>query len=190
MEVPAPRTPSAFVTAVAWVFIALSAFATLISILQNVMIYTFFPVDQMHAALAQARDQQQQQMPAGALFMFEHIRALITGVLVVTAGTLVISIGLLRRYNWARLMFVALLALGIAWNIGGLFWQWFFFRSIPQTPQTPPDVQAQFKTMITVMMVFSVAMALGMSVLFGWIIRRLTSPAIRDEFLLRSAPTA
>jgi hypothetical protein len=190
MQTPPPLPRSAFVTAVAWVFIALSGFATLISILQNVMIYTLFPVDQMHAALAQARDQQQQQMPAGAFFVFEHIRALITGVLVVTAGTLVVSVGLLRRYNWARILFVVLLALGIAWNICGLFWQWFFFRSMPQPPQTAPDMQAQFKTMTTVMMFFSVAMALGMSVLFGWIIKRLTASAIRDEFLLRTTSTA
>jgi hypothetical protein len=182
---PLPVARSAFVTTVAWVFIALAGFATLISILQNVMIYTFFPLDQMHAAMAQAREQQ--QMPAFTLFMFEHIRELFTGFLVVTSGTLIISIGLLRRHNWARILFVTLLVLGIIWNIGGLFWQWFFFRSIPQPPQTPAQVRAQFETMFIVMGIFSVIMALGMSVLFGWIIKRLTSTAIKNEFV---TPTA
>jgi hypothetical protein len=178
---PLPVARSAFVTAVAWVFIALAGFATLISILQNVMIYTFFPLDQMHAAMAQAREQQ--QMPAFTLFMFEHIRELFTGFLVVTSGTLIISIGLLRRHNWARILFVALLVFGIIWNIGSLFWQWFFFQSMPQPPQAPAQMHAQFQTMFLVMEVFSGIMALGMSVLFGWIIKRLTSPGIKSEFV-------
>src|SRR5262249_20832615 len=118
MHTPPTSERSAFVTAVAWVFIALSGFATLISILQNVMIYTLFPLDQMHAAMAQAR--QQHDIPALSLFMFEHIRELFAVVLVVTLATLIISIGLLRRHNWARILFICLLVLGIMWNVVGL----------------------------------------------------------------------
>ena len=40
---------STFVTSLAWVFIVLSGFITLISIAQNIMISTMFPTDQMHA---------------------------------------------------------------------------------------------------------------------------------------------
>jgi hypothetical protein len=36
--------------------------------------------------------------------------------------------------------------------------------------------------MANVMLVFSLVMAVGVSVLFGWIIKRLLSPAIRREF--------
>jgi len=185
METPSPFPRSAFVTAIAWVFIALSGFATLISILQNVMIYTFFPADKMHASLAQA--QAQQDMPAAILFMFEHMRAIFTAVSVFTFGTLIISIGLLRRHNWARILVIGLLGLGIAWNIAGLLLQWFSVRFMPHPPQAPPEMQAQFQTMMSVMMIFSVIMALGMSVLFGWIIRRLTSTVVKSEFI---SPTA
>jgi hypothetical protein len=186
MDTPPPLPRSAFVTAVAWVFIALAGFASLVAVLQNVMVWTFFPIDQMHAAVAQAR-QQQQSMPAASLFLMEHIRELVASVLVLTLGTLIISVGLLRRHNWARVLFVCLLYLGIAWNIVGLFWQWFFFRSMPQPPQAPAQMRAQFETMFIVMGIFSVIMALGMSVLFGWIIKRLTSTAIKSEFV---PPTA
>jgi hypothetical protein len=75
-----------------------------------------------------------------------------------------------------------LLSLGIAWNVGSLFWQWFFIRSMPHPPQAPAEFYAQFQTMMTVMMIFSVLMAIGISVLFGWIIRCLISPAIKTEF--------
>jgi len=189
METSPSHQPSAFVTAVAWVFIILSGLATLVSILQNIMVYTFFPIDQVQASLAPAREHQQQQMPAGALFMLEHIRTFITSILVISASTFVASIGLLRRYNWARVLFIVLLALGIAWNIGGLFLQWSSIHSMPQ-PQTPTAAQAQFKVMTTLVMFFTVVTAIGMSVLFGWLIRRFISPAVREEFLGRSAPAA
>lgn len=185
MDTPPPLPRSTFVTAVAWVFIALAGFATLISLLQNIMVWTVFPVDQMHAAVAQAR-QQQQNMPAASLFIFEHIRELVAAVLVLTLGTLIISIGLLRRHNWARVLFICLLALGIAWNIFGVIWQWFFFHSMPQPPQGT-SMQPQFQTMMIVMWIFGVIMAIGMSVLFGWIIKRLSSPAIKSEFVTSTA---
>jgi hypothetical protein len=183
---PIPVARSSFVTAVAWVFIALAGFATFISVLQNIMIYTFFPVDQMHTAMAQARERQ--EMPAFALFMFEHIREIFTGFLVVASSVLVVSIGLLKRCNWARVLFIWLLGLGIVWNLAGPILQWFFFRSMPQSPQAPPQVQAQFQTMGAIMVVFGTIMAVGMSILFGWIIRRLISPTIKSEFLAH--PTA
>jgi flagellar biogenesis protein FliO len=44
--------------------------------------------------------------------------------------------------------------------------------------------------MTTVVMFFTVVTAIGMSVLFGWLIRRFISPAVREEFLGRSAPAA
>jgi len=185
MDTPPPVPRSAFVTAVAWVFIALAGFATLISLLQNIMVWTFFPVDQMHAAVAQAR-QQQQNMPAASLFMIDHIRELVGGIFVLLLATLIISIALLRRHNWGRILFIWLLALGIVWNILGVVWQWFFFRSMPQPPQGTP-MQPQFQTMAIAMGIFSLIMAVGISVLFGWIIKRLSSAEIRSEFV---APTA
>jgi hypothetical protein len=179
MDTSPPLPRSAFVTAVAWVFIALLSFAALISILQNIMVWTFFSIDEMHDAMAQAR--QQQHLPAASLFMFEHIRELMAGILVLILAMLIISIGLLRRHNWARMLFVFLLAFGIAWNVFGAIWPWFFFRSMPQPPPGTP-MQSQFQTMTTVMGVFSAIMAVGLSVLFGWIIKRLISPEIRTEF--------
>lgn len=184
MDTPSTSERSAFVTAVAWVFIALSGFATLISILQNVMIYTFFPLDQMHAAMAQAR--QQHDMPALSFFMFEHIRELFAAVFVVTLATLIISVGLLKRRNWARILFICLLVFGILWNVAGVLWQVIFFRSMPLPPQA--SVQSQMETMFIVMEIFSVVIAVAMSVLFLWIIKRLISPTIRDEFVLPSTP--
>ena len=181
---PLPVARSAFVTAVAWVFIALAGFATLISLLQNIMIYTFFPLDQMHTAMAQAREQQ--QMPAYALFIFEHVREVFTGFLVLTSVVLIASVGLLKRYNWARILFVWLVAFGVIWNVAGLAWPWYFFHTMPQPPQTD-QMHAQFQAMQIVMGIFSAIIGLGTAILFAWIIKRLTSSAIKVEFMKRAA---
>jgi len=179
-----PVVKSTFVTAVAWVFIALAGFATLISALQNIMIYIFFPVEQMHGAMAQAREQQ--QMPAYYWFIFEHVREIFAGFLLLTSLVLVASIGLLRRYNWARILFVWLLALGVIWNVAGIAWPWIFFHTMPQPPQTAP-IHAQFQALATGIGIFSAIISLGTAVLFVWIVKRLMSSAIKTEFMNRAA---
>jgi len=148
------------------------------------MVYTFFPLGQMHTAMAQAREQQ--QMPAYALFVFEHIREVFTGFLVLTFVVLIASVGLLKRYNWARILFVWLLAFGVIWNIAGLAWPWYFFHTMPQPPQTGP-MHAQLQAMQIGMGIFSAIIGLGTAILFAWIIKRLTSSAIKSEFMKRAA---
>ncbi len=172
---------SSFVTALAWVFIVLSGFATLIAIAQNVMINTMFPVDQMEAVMHSAKAQQ--NIPPIAEFMTSHFRFFFGAFLALSIVTLASSMALLKRKNWARLIFISLMGLGIVWNIGGLFLQQAMFSSMPSPPTTaPPEFQTQFNSMAQTMMIFSVIMAIGFSVLFAWIIKRLTSQEVRKEF--------
>lgn len=172
---------SSFVTALAWVFIVLSAFATLISIAQNVMINAMFSVDPMEAAMHSAKAPQ--NMPPVAEFMTNHFRIFFGAFLALSVVTLVSSVALLKRKNWARLIFIILMSLGIVWNIGGLFLQQAMFSSMPSPPTTaPPEFQAQFNSMAQTMIIFSAIMAIGFSALFAWIIKRLTSQKVRKEF--------
>ena len=174
------KTKSSFVTVLAWIFIVLGGFATAISILQNIMIYAMFPVEEMHAAAAGAKE----QTPAIALFMLDHMRVIFLSFFVICTLTLVSATGLLKRKNWARLIFVTVMGAGILWNIGSLVFQLFFFSSMPSfASDAPGGFESGFETMMVVMMVFSVLMAVGFSVLFGWIIKKLLSPAIKAEFM-------
>lgn len=176
-------TRSTFVTVLAWIFIVLSGFGTLISLLQNIMIHLMFPASQMEQAMAG----QPADAPAFAMFMAANIRLFFAFFLLVSAATLFASVGLLRRWNWARWAFVGLMAVGIAWNIAGFGFQLFMFSSM-----VPPDVPGpqaeQVRTMITAMLVVGGVMAAGMSVLFGWIIKRLLSRPIADEFRVGALP--
>jgi hypothetical protein len=167
---------SDFVTVLAWIFIALSGFATMISALQNLMVWLVFPLDRMRELQAEAAAQ---GMPAIPAALFGHIELWFGGVLAVSAVTLAAAIGLLRRKNWARLLFIAILALMIAFNLVALPMQWMIFDGIPQVEH--PELRG-FGTMLLVMQIFSTILAAGFCVLFGWIIKRLLSPAIRREF--------
>jgi hypothetical protein len=178
---PIAQSPrSSFVTAVAWVFIALCGFTTLISILQNVMVNTLMPLDEMQKAAAAPGVP---EMPAFFRFMMGHIRLFFAFFLVVSAAMLGAALGLLKRKNWARLLFITILCLGIVWNIVGMALQFFFLQDFPKPVGAPPEFAATISTMRTVIMVFSALMALAFSALFGWLIKRFTSAEIRREFL-------
>lgn len=168
---------SGFVTAVAWIFITLSGFATLIAILQNIMISLMFSGDMAREA-GNAKD-----IPAFARFMFSHPRLIFGAFLAVSATTLLASIGLLRRSNWARLLFIGIMGLGILWNIVGMIFPFIMHSFMPPMPSdTPADVRDNFELMRKVMTAFTVLMALAFTGLFGWIMKRLTSPDIKREF--------
>lgn len=171
-------TRSTFVTVVAWIFIVLSGIGTAISILQNIMIQTMFTGPEMERAL-------QAPPPPGtppfATFMADHFQLFFAAFLIASVLMLASSIGLLKRKNWARLIVVGLMMLGIAWNLGGLVLQLTMFSSMQESFAKAPGAP-NMKSFMVAMAIFSALFALGMSVLFGWIIKRLLSPAVVAEF--------
>ncbi len=170
---PAASPPrSTFVTVVAWLFIVLSGCATPISVLQNIMVLTIFkqhPIPSDNSAL--------DHMPAATRFMFTHMDLFFQAFLVLCIYTLVCSIGLLKRRNWARLGFVALLVVGILYQVAGFAFQSFFMAEFPDR-QAPEE----FRTFVLLMQIFGAGMAIALVLVFGWMIRKLISPSIRAEF--------
>lgn len=178
---PRPPAKAGFVDTLAWIFIVLAGFATFISVLQNVMIATMFPLDKVHETVNSPGAQK--QMPALFRFLFNHFQLYFAAFLVLSAVTLASAVGLLKRKNWARMVFIVLMALGIAWNVAGVVLQQVIVSSFPTFPgASPTEFRDRFETMLTLIRIFSVLMTVGMSVLFGWIIKRLVSPEIRGEF--------
>jgi peptidoglycan/LPS O-acetylase OafA/YrhL len=152
----------------------LSGFATLIGVLQNIMIQTMFSDPKFSEGFSKA--------PASVSFMAGNFKLIFAALLACFVVTLVSSIGLLKRRNWARLTFIGIMALGIVWNIGGLLLQFTMFSSFPSFPQAPHEADA-FQSMFVTMMVFTAVVAVAFSVLFGWIIKRLISQPIAAEFI-------
>jgi hypothetical protein len=170
---------SSFVTALSWVFIVLAGFSTFISIAQNVMIGIMFNPSQI-SDIANAPGAE--SMPAFFIFMVSNIRFFFLAVLIVSSTTLISSIGLLKRKNWGRIIFMFIMGLGIGWVVFGVIMQ---FTIFPEMMHDIPDrIEFEhFKMMFTVMRVFMIVFAATFSVLFGWIIKKLSSPSIKKEFL-------
>lgn len=171
---------STFVTVLAWIFIALSGFSVIISVLQNIMIFAMLRSPEVSQAMQAPPPP---GMPAGAAFMASHAYVFFLGFLLMSAFTLASSIGLLNRWNWARLSFIGIMLLGIVWNFVGLAIQFSMFASmkdqfLASAASGGPDMQPFFIGIAVV----SVLFAIGFSVLFGWIAKRLLSPAVAAEF--------
>lgn len=168
---------STFVTVVAWILIVVSGFATLIALLQNAMVHLVLKSPQM-GQLAQAHPA---EAPVFAVFTADHIGLIFFAVLVVCIVTLVSSIGLLKRVNWARWVVIALMILGVAWCLGGLAFQAAMFVAMKDQFANVPDASGMGPFLIAFAVV-NVLIALAFAGLFGWIAKRLLSPGIAAEF--------
>jgi hypothetical protein len=178
-QISVPQRRSTFVNVLAWIFIVLGGFATFISILQNIMIRMMFNKEQISQSIKQAESAQ--NMPAFANFMFKHSDLIFLFFLIVSVMSFVSAIALLKRKNWARIVFIILMSLGIVWNIVGTVLQFTMFNNMPEMAGSgaPPE----FAKMMLIMKIAGVIMALGISVLFGWVIKKLTSLQIKTEFV-------
>lgn len=170
---------SIFVTVVAWIFIVISGFVTVVGALQNIAIRFIFPREAMTEALDQA--QTQGEISGMHQFMFQSIDIFFLGFFLVAVAVLISSIGLLRRKNWARIIFIVLMGLGIVWNLAGLAFTFLFMDHMPgpEVQEGPVELEAMMNMILGMNILFVVVF----SVLFGWIIKKLVSPAIRREFV-------
>ncbi len=190
---PPPIAPvrSSFVTVVAWIFIIFSGFTTFVSALQNVMIRSM-PFERFNAI---SRDSiANNAIPAAARFMFAHIQFIVLAFFLLSAFMLTSSVGLLRRQNWARIVFIVLLAVGIVYVLGGLFVQQSFMSSMNKSFGAMPVQDsvfrasaAQFGSMFRAMRIIMAIFSLGVAAGFAWIVARLISPGIRAEFTSHAA---
>ncbi|UHQ18727.1 hypothetical protein LVB87_11070 [Lysobacter sp. KIS68-7] len=184
MNTPVPRAANApakssFVTAVAWIWIAMSGLSAFVAFVQTIFAGVLLPGQNFEHAMAEASTSSDPQIQfATSLF---HWFPWITGVMFLSSiVSLVASIGLLHRRNWGRLLFIAMLLLTIVSQIAGLAVQQKIFSMLPAIPQdegAPPI--AMF---IHVLRTASIVLTLAFALVFGWIIKRLLSPPIAAEF--------
>ncbi|MCS3902117.1 cell division protein FtsX [Methylohalomonas lacus] len=153
---------SAFVSVVAWVFIVLGGFATFIAVMQNIAVHFLLSAEQL------------QQMAPNA-FTARHIGTLFLCLLLLAVVTLTAAIALLKRRNWGRRLFVALMGLVIVWNIASLLLQ----QQSAREPATGTLARQDFASGLDIL---SLVLAVALSLLCGWIAWRLCRPAIVAEF--------
>lgn len=172
---------STLVTTIAWIFIVLAGFSTVMGLMQTLILHFVFPFEEMKAQIA--KDPASEHMPPLARAMFDSFEWVALVFLSLSAGLFASAIGLLKRQNWARLVFIGLMLLGVVWNLAGPLLQQTFMAQIPPMPaDAPPAFQEQMASMQTLMSVFSLVIGVGFAALFGWIAWRLRSPAVVAEF--------
>ena len=175
----ASEDKSKFVTVVAWIFIIITGWTTFLSLLQNIMNNVIFSANRIKEAFNDPRTAD--NIPAVVQFMLTHIQLLFLCFFMVSAAMFTSSIGLLKRKNWARLIFISILALAIIWNLITLFLQG---EMIPKKPfiDMPQEGAQAFQMVMVAARIFMAIMVIGMSALFGWIIKKLTSENVKREF--------
>ncbi|MCP8900550.1 hypothetical protein [Gilvimarinus xylanilyticus] len=169
---PSPR--STFVSVLAWIFIIGASFTLLVSVLQSLMVTLFF--DRMNwQASAQGH-------PALVDFMLQNFRWIVYSFTLVALFTLISSIALLKRKNWARWAFVVILSLGILWQLAGFVLQFTMLEEFQQMSPVSPDEGVV--RMQQAVQYFSLTFGLVIIALFAWLIKKLLSREIAAEFSL------
>jgi hypothetical protein len=169
---------SLFVTATAWAFIVLAALASCSALLQNAAVASLMPgLRGMNVP---------QPLPLLTGLLVGYLPWVVGAGLVISLATLASAIGLLLRLDWARRTFIGLLVVAIVANLLGLWLQQEVVQSVvdhtlARTPM-PASALDVFGGFVTAARVMAVLMTLVGCTLLLWIIRRLMSASVRQEF--------
>ena len=169
---------SLFVTVTAWVFIVLAAMASVSALLQNAAVASFLPGLTVVGNV--------QPMPLLTGLLMGYLPWVVGAGLLVSLATLACAVGLLLRLEWARRFFIALLVLAIVANVAGIWLQQEMLQSLVsstlQRAPLPPLLADVFGGFVTAARVTALLVTVGACGLLVWIIRRLMSPSVRQEF--------
>ena len=167
---------STFVTVLAWIFIVLSGYGLVIGVFQNILVNTAFPIEMFEQNLP--KDNSIKGFP---FFFFEHFRLFILAISFIQLFQFITSIALLKRKEWARVTFIAFLSIGILFMVGGTIFYQIFLNNFNELGDP------MFTNFALGFRVFSVVLTLLFCALFTWIIARLSSSTIKDEFINNSS---
>lgn len=160
---------SLFVTLTAWAFMALGLLGAAAALLQGAA---------LGGLLLSLEPPLQPWLAAALPWALRAVLALSLALAVSAAG-----LGL--RHEGARRVFIGLLVLMLAGNLAGLALQQWLLQALAQhTLSTPLPVQAAGLVggLLTATRAMALVVTLGGCALLGWILRRLMSPAVRQEF--------
>jgi hypothetical protein len=167
---------SLFVTVTAWVFIALAALAAVSALVQNAEVASVLPAWRSGGAVL---------LPLTQLLLAYLPWVMGAGV-VLSMLLLACAVGLLLRLEWARRFFIALLFVVITANLAGLWLQHEVLHALVDSTlrrgALPPQAADLFGGMATAAQGMAVFVTLAVCAWMGWVIRRLMSDAVRQEF--------
>ena len=169
---------SKFVTFIAWVFIVLAVAAGAWVVVQDAAVTAWMP--------GLRRVVEGNPVPGLTGLLMGYLPWVMGLGALIALSTLASAVGLLMRLNWGRRAFIAMLTVAIVANLLGLWLQQEVVVSVASstlsTVAMPAPAMSVFGVFVTATRVMAVLMTLaGCSVLL-WIIRRLMSAPVRQEF--------
>ena len=167
---------SRFVTCIAWLFVVLGAFACAWATIQNAT----------QSSWVAELGIDKSGLPWLSGMLVRYLPWVLSCAAALSLATLACAIGLLRRVEWARRIFIGLLGVAMVFDLGSLwlqqeFVQMFVQSAFGQAP-LPHHAAALFDGMVTTARVLAGLVTLVAGVVLAGIIRRLMSPAVRQEF--------
>jgi hypothetical protein len=169
---------SLFVSTTAWLFIVLGIAATAVSVIQGAATAALLPGFNMSLDVRPLHGLVQ--------VLAAHLPWVAGAALALSIGTLVAAVGLFLRLEWARRAFIVVVALAIVANLAGLWLQQSLLQSLidhtlsrAPLPREAADVFGGFATAARAA---AVAVSLATCLLLAWIIARLNTQAVRQEF--------
>ncbi|MFT3754871.1 MAG: hypothetical protein QM769_02815 [Pseudoxanthomonas sp.] len=166
--------PSTFVTAMAWISLAMGVLGVVSGLMQALMLPWLRP-DTMLQPLQQAGV----ELPPALIWVFGHLQVLNLLSLLSSALFTWVSWGLLQRREWARQGFIGFLLLGALGGFGGLL---LFGRAVDWMNRQGGDIDPVLASMQYAMWIVLLGSAVLVAALHGWIAWKLCRPAVRTEF--------
>jgi hypothetical protein len=169
---------SLFVTATAWAFILFGLSISASALVQNAHIESWLPW------LRVAADDRPLPLLSGLLM--SYLPWVVGAELVMSLAMLASAFGLLLRWDWARRVFIGILAAAIAVNLAGLWLQHELVHSVVANTLAlatlPPAVTGILGGFATAAQAMAALVTLGACAVLAWIIGSLMSPRVRQEF--------
>jgi hypothetical protein len=169
---------SLFVSITAWVFIVLGAAASALALIQGAATASLLP------GFALGLDARPLQGLAGLLAA--HLPWVAGAALTLSIATLAAAIGLLLRLEWARRAFIVVVVLAMVANLAGLWLQQELLQglidhTLSRAP-LPREAAGVFGGFATAARAAAVTLSVFTCVLLAWIIGRLNTQSVRQEF--------
>ena len=177
---PTQSPPSAFVNILAWILILFGGFVACMAILRNIILSPFLTKKGMTGAMQQT--EQIEEIPIMAKMMFSHNEYFFLFALVFSVVMLVVGIGLLKRKNWARIITIIMIALGIFSNIAVLVLLFTLFSEMTNL-SGGEAIAVEIQKLIRFIQVFGAILVVACLALHIFIINKLCSLKIKEEFL-------
>ena len=165
---------STFVTVLAWLALILSGMAAATGLLQSAMVAFLTPAGPMSPNDAAG-------VPQFIAFVFDHFLGFVVLLTAVWIATFACALGLLRRKEWGRKGFVAILTVWCLATIAIAVLQQAMISDMFDGDNAA-EAQGEAHTMILAMRITAALFAVAFAGTFGWLAWRLRSSSIRAEF--------